>query len=85
MESQDSQKVTLAMCFSPGGPTVHATSLVLAELIEHLTAVVFCDAANDHDAIVFLHCVKSSLLAAAAALASSLSIPTMTSSTTIFF
>jgi hypothetical protein len=80
MESQDSQMISLSRCLSPGQETVHSASLVLAELIEHLTAVLFSDSVNDHDAVGFLHCITSSLLSAAATLASSLSIPSSSSS-----
>jgi hypothetical protein len=73
--SHDSQS-GLGRFLAPGSDTTHAAALVLSELIEHLTAVVFCDSFNDNDAMIFLHSVTTGLLAAGATLASSLSVAT---------
>ncbi len=74
MESNNSKRFGLAQCFSSGQGTVHSASLVLAELIDHLTAVVFSDRINEQDAEAFLHCITESLLSAASTLASSISV-----------
>lgn len=58
---------------APGMETTHAAALVLAELIEHMTAVVFCKSFNDNDAVVFLRVLAEGILACGAALVPSLS------------
>lgn len=72
--SQDS--AGLARFLAPGSDTIHSAALVLVELIEHLTAVVFCDSFNDNDAVNFLHGLETGILCAGTTLASSLSVAT---------
>ena len=73
IDPHESQRMSLARCFASGDGTVHAASLVLAELVEHLTAVVFSETVNNNDTIAFLHCLESTVLAGAGALATSFS------------
>jgi hypothetical protein len=84
MDSQGSQGVGLSSCFTMGEAAVYAASLVLIELIEHLTVVVFCDAMDIKETIAFLHGLESSVLAAAGTLATSLTSTTPSDSTLSF-
>eukprot|EP00980_Cylindrotheca_fusiformis_P027194 scaffold19324_cov152-Cylindrotheca_fusiformis.AAC.9 len=67
ISSQGKQSV-LTQFLAPGMHTTHATALVLAELIEHLTAVVFCTSFSDNDAVIFLHVLAEGVLACGTAL-----------------
>ena len=68
------QESILTMYLVPGVGAEHEAALVLAELVEHLTAVVFCKKFTEDDAIVFLHVVTDGILSAGTTLASSLSV-----------
>ena len=83
MDPHESGSISLAHCFASGNDTVHAASLVLAELIEHLTAVVFSDTVNNSDTVAFLHCLESSILAGARALAASFATTSTASSVSL--
>jgi len=69
---RDSQSISLARCFAHHTSTIHGASLVLAQLIEHMTAIVFSDTVNNNDTVSFLHGLESTIHAGAGALASSL-------------
>jgi hypothetical protein len=70
--SPQEQQSILTAFLAPGMDTTHAAALVLAELIEHLTAVVFCKSFSDNDAVVFLHVLAEGILSSGTALVPSL-------------
>jgi hypothetical protein len=67
---QQQQQSILNSFLAPGmdNSVQHAAALVLAELIEHLTDVVFCKSFSETDAVAFLHVVAEGVSSAATAL-----------------
>jgi len=62
------QKSVLATFLEPGTGTTNAAATVLAEFIEHMTSVVFCDSFHDNDATAFLQVVGEGILSSGTAL-----------------
>jgi hypothetical protein len=66
----------LVALLAPGSGAAHSAALILAELIEHFTAVIFCESFIDESAVAFLRLLENGLLSATSMLASSLSVAT---------
>ncbi|KAL3940113.1 MAG: hypothetical protein SGBAC_005274 [Bacillariaceae sp.] len=62
------RKSVLATFLEPGTGTTNAAATVLAEFIEHMTSVIFCDSFQDNDAIAFLQVVGEGILSSSTTL-----------------